>query len=131
MVREKRENTLQFSSQRIITMQSKISRRAIVKSGLIAGAFIPAIGLVANSAAAAGLAPLDPKDPTAQALGFVTDASKVDTAANPTFKPTQKCSTCAQYQGKPTDPTAGCNIFAGKSVPAGGWCKVWAQRPGA
>jgi hypothetical protein len=131
MVREKRENTVQFSSQRIITMQSKISRRAIVKSGLIAGTFIPAIGLVANSAGAAGLAPLDPKDPTAQALGFVTDASKVDTAANPTFKPTQKCSTCAQYQGKPTDPTAGCNIFAGKSVPAGGWCKVWAQRPGA
>jgi hypothetical protein len=127
----KRENTCQFSTRRIITMQSKISRRAIVKSGLIAGAFIPAIGLVANTAGAAGLAPLDPKDPTALALGFVTDASKVDAKANPTYKPNQKCSTCAQYQGKPTDPTAGCNIFAGKSVPAGGWCKVWAQRPGA
>jgi hypothetical protein len=111
-------------------MQRKISRRAIVKSGLVAGALIPAMGFIADSAAAAALPPLDPKDPTAQALGFVTDASKVDAAANPTFKPTQKCSTCAQYQGKPTDPTAGCNIFAGKSVPAGGWCKVWAQKPG-
>jgi hypothetical protein len=110
-------------------MQRKISRRAIVKGGLVAGAFIPAMGLIANSAAAAGLPPLDPKDPTAQALGFVTDASKVDAAANPTFKPTQKCSTCAQYQGKATDATAGCNIFAGKSVPAGGWCKVWAAKP--
>ena len=115
----------------IITMQNKISRRAIVKGGLIAGAFIPAMGLMANSADAAGLPPLDPKDPTAQALGFVTDATKVDAAANATYKPTQKCSTCAQYQGKAGDATAGCLIFAGKSVPAGGWCKVWAQKPAA
>src|SRR6266403_357825 len=111
-------------------MKSKISRRAVVRDGLIAGAFIPALGLLADSATAAGLPALDPKDPTAQALGFVTDAGKVDAKANPTFKPTQKCSTCAQYQGKATDATAGCNIFAGKSVPAGGWCKVWAQKPG-
>ena len=110
-------------------MQNKISRRAIVKGGLIAGAFIPAMGFMSGSAAAAGLAPLDPKDPTAQALGFVPDASKVDAAANPTFKPTQKCGTCAQYQGKASDAIAGCNIFAGKSVPQGGWCKVWAQKP--
>src|SRR5260370_33315212 len=101
-------------------MQRKISRRAMVKGGLIAGAFIPTIGLMANSAAAAGLPPLDPKDPTAQALGFVADATKVDAAANPTFKPTQKCSTCAQFQGKAGDATPGCHIFAGKSVPAGG-----------
>ena len=112
-------------------MHSKISRRALVKSGLIAGAFIPAAGLMANSATAAGLPPLDPKDPTAAALGFVTDASKVDAKANTTYKPTQKCSNCAQYQGKAGDASAACNIFAGKSVPAGGWCKVWAQKPGA
>jgi hypothetical protein len=117
-------------TQRIITMQSKISRRAIVKGGLIAGAFIPAMGLLANSAAAAGLPALDPKDPTAQALGFVTDAKKVDAAANATYKPNQKCGTCAQFQGKAGDATAGCNIFAGKSVPVGGWCKVWAAKPG-
>lgn len=112
-------------------MQRKISRRALVKGGLIAGAVIPTMGLMAGSAAAAGLAPLDPKDPTAAALGFVADAKNVDAAANPTFKPTQKCSTCAQYQGKAGDASAGCNIFAGKSVPASGWCKVWAQKPAA
>jgi hypothetical protein len=112
-------------------MQHKISRRAVVKGGLIAGTFIPAIGLLANASVAAGLPPLDPSDPTAQALGFVTDAAKVDAAANPTFKPTQKCSTCAQYQGKASDATAACTIFVGKSVPAGGWCKVWAQKPAA
>ena len=110
-------------------MQRKISRRALVKRGLIAGAFIPAMGFVRNAEAAAALPLLDTKDPTAQALGFVTDASKVDAAANATYKPNQKCSTCAQFQGKPGDATAACNIFVGKSVPAGGWCKVWAAKP--
>jgi hypothetical protein len=108
-------------------MQSKISRRALVKGGLIAGALIPAMGLMSGSAAAT----LDPKDPTAQALGFVTDAKKVDAAANATYKPNQKCSTCAQFLGKAGDASGGCNIFPGKSVPAAGWCKVWAQKPGA
>jgi hypothetical protein len=112
-------------------MQSKISRRALVKGGLIAGALIPAMGLLSGSAAAADLPALDPKDPTAQALGFVTDAKKVDAAANATYKPNQKCSTCAQFLGKAGDASGGCNIFPGKSVPAAGWCKVWAQKPGA
>jgi hypothetical protein len=109
-------------------MQHKISRRALVKGGLIAGALVPAIGLIGNRAEAAGLPELDPNDPTAKALGFVTDASKT---SDPLHKAGQKCSTCAQYQGKASDPTAGCNIFAGHSVPAAGWCKVWAQKPGA
>jgi High potential iron-sulfur protein len=109
-------------------MERKISRRAIVKSGLIAGALLPAVGLVSHDAAAAALPPLDPSDPTAKALGFVNDASKVDAKTHPTFKPTQKCGNCAQFQGKPTDATAACTIFAGKSVPQGGWCQVWAQK---
>jgi hypothetical protein len=112
-------------------MQGKFSRRAIVKSGLIAGAFVPVMGLVSNSACGAGLPALDPKDPTAQALGYVPDATKVDAKANTTYKPNQKCGTCAQFQGKAGDASGGCNIFAGKSVSSGGWCKVWAQKPGA
>ncbi len=112
-------------------MQSKITRRSIVKGGLIAGALIPTLGLIGNTANAAGLPPLDPNDPTAKALGFETDASKVNASANPTYKPSQKCDTCLQFQGKAGDATGGCNIFAGHSVPAGGWCKVWAQKPGA
>ena len=109
-------------------MQRKISRRSIVKSGLIAGALLPTVGLLSNAATAAALPLLDPSDPTAKALGFVSDASKVDTKTYPTFKPTQKCGTCAQFQGKAGDATAACTIFAGKSVPQGGWCQVWAQK---
>src|ERR1700678_471492 len=116
---------------RINPMQSKISRRAIVKGGLIAGAFLPAMGFMSRTADAAALPPLGTKDPTAQLLGFVTSATKVDTASNPTYKPNQKCGTCAQYQGKAGDASGGFNIFAGKSVPVGGCCKTWAQKPGA
>jgi hypothetical protein len=109
-------------------MQRKISRRSIVKSGLIAGALLPTVGLISANATAAALPPLDPNDPTAKALGFVTDATKVDSKTHPTFKAGQKCGTCAQFQGKAGDATAACTIFAGKSVPQGGWCQVWAQK---
>ncbi len=110
-------------------MQHKISRRAMVKSSLLAGALLPGLGLVGSAAEAAAMTPLDPSDPQAKALGYVADGSKVNAAAEPTFKPTQKCHTCAQYLGKAGDATGGCIIFAGHPVPAGGWCKVWAQKP--
>jgi hypothetical protein len=110
-------------------MQRFISRRAVLRSGLIAGALSPLVGFV-RPVIAADLSPLDPSDTTAKSLGFVTDATKVDASANPTYKSTQKCATCAQFQGKTGDATAGCAIFPAHSVPATGWCKVWAQRPG-
>lgn len=109
-------------------MQNKISRRSVVKSALIVGALSPVFAITIQ-AAAAGLPMLDPNDPTAKALGFVTDSAKVDAATNPTHKPTQKCGTCAQFQGKAGEASGGCNIFVGHSVPQGGWCKVWAQNP--
>jgi hypothetical protein len=110
-------------------MQSKMTRRSIVKNGLIAGALVPAFGLIGGTAVAAAMPLLDPNDPTAKALGFVSDSTKVNAAANPTYKPTQKCGTCAQFLGKPGESSGGCNIFVGHSVPVGGWCKVYAPKP--
>jgi hypothetical protein len=109
-------------------MKRLVSRRVLIARGLTAGALIPLVGLTALDARAGGLTPLDPADPTAKSLNFVTEGSKVDTKANPTYKPTQKCGNCTQYQGKPGDSSAGCNIFAGHSVPVNGWCKVWVQK---
>lgn len=109
-------------------MQNKIARRLIVKGGLIAGLVIPALAVFDLSALAAGLPPLDSNDPNAKALGFVTDASKVDSVANPRFKSTQKCGTCAQFKGAASAASAACTIFPGKSVPSTGWCKVWAAK---
>ncbi len=107
----------------------KLSRRVLVKTGLIAAACFPLASVVAQSSRAADLTPLDPNDPMAKSLGFVADASKVDPAANSTYKAGQKCGTCAQFQGKAGDARGGCNIFVGHTVPQGGWCKVWAQKP--
>jgi hypothetical protein len=110
-------------------MHKTFSRRSIVKGGVIAGALLPAFGLIGTTAGAAALTPLDPADPTAKALGFVPDATKVSAAANPTYKAGQRCGTCAQFQGKAGDTTGGCNIFVGHVVPVGGWCKVYAAKP--
>jgi hypothetical protein len=120
------------TDNRINTMDKTVSRRAIVKGGLMAGALIPALGLfgaTAAEAAGAELPPLDANDPTAKALGYVTDTTKVDGAANPTHTAAQKCGTCAQFTGKPGDARGGCNVFTGHSVGQGGWCKVWAKKP--
>jgi high potential iron-sulfur protein len=111
-------------------MKTFLSRRMLVKAGLVAGAGIPLFGLSEREVHAADLTPLDPSDPLAKSLSFTTDASKVNASANPTYKPTQKCGNCAQFQGKPADASAPCTIFAGHTVPQGGWCKVWAQKPG-
>ena len=110
-------------------MGKLMSRREMLNRAVVAGSFLPLTVLSAVKVRAAGLAPLDPNDPTAKSLGFVLDTSKVDASANPTHKATQKCATCAQFQGNASDASAGCNIFAGHSVPQAGWCKVWAQRP--
>ena len=44
-------------------MQTKFSRRTIVKGGLTVGAFVPAFAFFAGNANAAGLPPLDVGDP--------------------------------------------------------------------
>ena len=111
-------------------MKSILSRRMLVKAGLLAGVGVPLLGLPTEKVHAAAPTPLDPSDPLAKAMGFTTDASKVNAAANPTYKSTQKCGNCAQFQGKESDAAAPCTIFAGHTVPKGGWCKVWAQKPG-
>jgi len=111
-----------------MAMHSGISRRTLLKRTLLASALVPALGLRAKGSRANDLTPLDANDPGSKALGFVTDASKVDVSTQPTYKAGQHCAACAQFQGKPTDATAGCNIFSGHSVPAGGWCQVWTQR---
>jgi len=103
-------------------MNKPISRRTLVHYALVAGAVLPALHIGGKAAEAAALPLLDPGDPTAKALGYVSDSPK---------KPAQMCSTCAQFQGKAGDQQGGCNIFPGKSVVAGGWCTVWAAKPGA
>lgn len=108
-------------------MSKKMTRRRVVKGGLMASAIVPVLGWIGKAATPAGadLPPLDPKEPTAITLGFINDAAKLDAAANPMYTAGQTCANCEQFTGKPSDARAGCILFPGKSVPAAGWCKVW------
>ncbi|HWT36181.1 MAG TPA: high-potential iron-sulfur protein [Paraburkholderia sp.] len=67
-------------------------------------------------------------DPTAQALGYKEDASKVDKAKYAKYAAGQDCGNCSFYQGKATDAYAGCPMFAGKQVASKGWCSAYNKK---
>jgi len=78
------------------------------------------------------------KDPAAVALGYHSDASKVDPKKFPkragAEATKQFCWTCALYQAKdPKNPKADaiapCLALGGKKVKSTGWCNSWAQNP--
>ena len=67
-------------------------------------------------------------DPQAVALGYKSEASKVDKAKYAKYAAGQECSNCALYQGKPGSAAGGCPLFAGKQVSAKGWCSAYAKK---
>jgi hypothetical protein len=84
--------------------------------------------------AAFGQAPpakLEETDPTAVALGYKEDTTKVDATKYAQHKADQVCSGCALYTGKVGDATGPCGAFGGKLVTAAGWCAVYAKKPEA
>lgn len=103
------------------------SRRTFVihsASAVAAGA----AAIVAPAAFAQKPPMVDPKDPTAAALGYVADTTKVDKAKFPKHEATQNCNNCAIFQGKAADTAGGCPLFAGKQVAGKGWCSAWAKK---
>jgi len=82
----------------------------------------------APAAAAGPLPALDEKDAQAVALGYVTDASRVDTATHKNFVAGSACAGCALFQGKAGDTAGPCGIFPGKNVAAKGWCASWVKK---
>jgi hypothetical protein len=70
-------------------VQSRFTRRALVKGGLLLSAVVPALGLIGNAAARRWTRRI-------RRTLFIDDVSKVDAAANPTYAPGQKCA----FQGK-------------------------------
>ncbi len=67
-------------------------------------------------------------DPTAQALGYRQDATKVDKAKNARYAAGQDCGNCSLYQGKAGDAWGGCPMFGGKQVAAAGWCSAYNKK---
>lgn len=105
-----------------------LPRRSFLKGALLSVTVIPVSAVCLRVAQAAPMDALDEKDPQAKALGYVTDAGRVDAKSNQTFKPGQTCSNCLQLTGKPGDALRTCNLFPGKLVNANGWCKAWVKK---
>jgi hypothetical protein len=105
-----------MNMDRVITIYSVITRRALVRDGLIAGALVPIAGLFISGAAHADLPALDPNDPAARGRDYVTKSAKSDAY----------CGNCSLYK-KTGDSTGSCALFAGKSVAFAGWCSGWVK----
>jgi hypothetical protein len=100
----------------MVNMDRVLTRRALVKGGLIAGALVPVAGLFISSAAHADLPALDPNDPAAKGRDYVTKSAKSDAY----------CGNCSLYK-KTGDSMGSCTLFAGKSVAFAGWCSGWVK----
>ncbi|HZO23760.1 MAG TPA: high-potential iron-sulfur protein, partial [Steroidobacteraceae bacterium] len=87
-----------------------------------AAAFGLRAGLSPVQAAGKELPHLTDADPTAKALGYTEDASKVDKTKFPSYKPGAMCGNCNFFQGQAGEAYGPCQIFAGKSVNTKGWC---------
>lgn len=74
---------------------------------------------------------VEESQPQAAALGYKSDASRVDQSKYAKFSQGQSCSSCALYQGAPGSYGGGCALFAGKQVMATGWCSAYARKSGA
>lgn len=92
-------------------------------------ALVPLVaGLMPAQLAAAELPHLLETDPTAMALGYKHDSTKVDSSKYPSHKSSQICAGCALAQGAATENWLPCSIFPGKSVAAKGWCAAFVAK---
>jgi High potential iron-sulfur protein len=99
-----------------LNMNGAITRRALLKGSLIAGALVPVASLFIGTSARAEMPPLDPNDPAARGRDYVTKSAKS----------VAYCGNCALYK-KTAESTGSCSLFAGKSVEFAGWCSGWVK----
>ena len=88
----------------------------------------PAAEAPAAAPVAANTTPVNPAEPSAMALGYVSDAAKADSAKFKTYTAGQSCSNCALFGGKAGDASGPCPLSAGRAVNAKGWCSGHAKR---
>ena len=97
------------------------SRRSLIQ-------VVPVAGVALLGARLAFAAELDPKEPQAAALGYVSDATKADKVKYPKYAVGQDCAACQLYQGKAGDASGPCPLFPGKTVAAKGWCSAYVKK---
>ena len=105
------------------------TRRRFFGQVAIASASIAAgVSLGSSAFAQAALPELGEAEPTAAALGYKADSTKVDAAKYPNHKPGQACAGCNLVQGKDGDALRPCAIFPGKGVNPKGWCAAFVPK---
>lgn len=113
-------------------MTESLSRRELLgRMAVAVAATVAASGATSAASAAdaaAALPHLDTKDPSAAALGYVPDATKVDATKFKTYKAGQSCSSCAQLQGTAGAEWRPCILFPKKLVNANGWCSGYVKK---
>jgi len=106
---------------------SRPDRRRFVADAGCALGVIALAGVMPRAARADDLPHIAPDDPTAQALNYTEDASKVDKAKATTFVAGSMCSNCNFFHGGSTG-YGPCDLFPGKSANAKGWCAGYAKK---
>ncbi|AOJ33638.1 high-potential iron-sulfur protein [Burkholderia metallica] len=99
------------------------SRRRFIAATTV---FASALAVGRRAAADAGV--VQESDANALALGYKTDAGRVDRAKFPKFQAGQACANCQFFQGKTGAAIAPCAIFGGKQVAAKGWCSAYSKK---
>ena len=110
--------------------QNMLNRRNFLKLGMQAGGGVLAASAIPVQLMAAEEVTED--EPLAQAMGYVLDATTVDTTKFPKRAgeagATQFCNNCALYAGKADDEVAPCSIFQNRPVRGLGWCTAWVAK---
>jgi hypothetical protein len=100
-------------------MNDTVSRRHVLFLALFVG----------NALADTSPPKVNEKDSLAAALGYVSDAKRVDKKKYPMYQEGTTCSSCSWYQGKAGDAAGGgCTFFPGKNVDVNGWCRMWNKK---
>ena len=103
-----------------------MNRRNFVRRSAAA---IPLLALGGNRLwAAEALPKVEESNATAQALGYVHDATTSPKRTSEEQK-TQFCDNCLHYGASAEDGWGTCALIPGYLVAAKGWCIVWVAKP--
>jgi hypothetical protein len=109
---------------------TKFDRRSFLKLGVKAGGSVIALSAIPIQLLAQDA--VVETEPLAQAMGYVTDASRVDTAKFPKRAgeagAQQFCHNCALFAGEADAEQAPCSIFQNRLVAGAGWCNAWVAK---
>jgi hypothetical protein len=108
-------------------MKASFTRRDVLSTALIA-CTAGAVASLPHPARAAEEQRVNDGDPLAAALGYTSDASRIDSKTRPAYHKGATCANCGWYE--PTAAGVGrCNYFPGKLVDAQAWCQMYQVKP--